>query len=55
MHGILVGRGNIAMTSLTDPAAVFLGRVFDHILMGLVLVLDIMAFMTVDTANFTVR
>jgi hypothetical protein len=50
MHCILVSGGYVFMTLPADSASVLLGGVFYHTFVGIVLVGDIFAFVTIDTS-----
>jgi hypothetical protein len=55
VHGIFIGGGNFFMTFPAHTAAIGIGRIFYHVLMGFILIFDILALMAVDTAYFTMN
>jgi len=54
MHGILVGRGDIVVALLADPATSLFGRILDKTLVCPFHVVDIYSFMAIDTADLAV-
>ncbi len=53
VHGIFEGRGNVFVTFPADSSTILFGRIFYHALVGLILIIDILPFVAVNTADLT--